>query len=217
MIQSKLRGKVMGIFTKAKNVDTAFRQVKQFALLTVLASMILCGYTMYRADLRIAKAENSVLILLNGKVVEAIASNRQDNVQVEAKDHVSTFHELFFTLSPDDKQITATINRALYLADRSAKDQYDNLKENNYFAAIISGNVTQRISVDSVAIDFDRYPYYFRCSATQHITRMTADVERSLVTEGYLRNVPRSENNSHGLLIEKWRIVENRDLTVKAR
>lgn len=207
----------MKFFSKAKNVDVAFRQSRQFFMLVIIAQMLLCGFLVYRAELRTAQADDRALILLNGKVVEAMVSTRGENLEVEARDHVATFHERFFTLSPDDKQIEATINRALYMADRSAKDQYDNLRENNYFTAIISGNVSQRVSVDSVRIDFDTYPYQFRCVARQHITRLTADVERSLVTEGYLRSVPRSDNNPHGLLIEKWRITENRDINVKQR
>lgn len=205
------------IFSKAKNVDTAFRQVKQYSLMAILAIAGICCFIAYRAEKRVAVAENKVLILLNGKVVEAMVSNRQDNMPVEAKDHVTTFHEWFFTLAPDERLIESNINRALYLADRSAKDVYDDLREGNYFTSIISGNVTQRITVDSVAINFDSYPYYFRCVATQEITRMTAVVQRSLITEGYLRTVPRSEHNAHGLLIERWRILDNKDVSVKAR
>ncbi|UYQ92151.1 conjugative transposon protein TraK [Chitinophaga horti] len=206
-----------GIFSRAKSVDVAFRQVKHFALIVVLASLFLCGFIVVRTQTRITEAENKVLVLLNGKVVEAVPSTREENKPVEARDHVATFHEYFFTLSPDDRLIQENINRALYLADRSAKDQYDNLVERNYFSNVISGNVSQRIRIDSVVLDMERYPYYFRCMARQEITRVTAVVERSLITEGYLRSVPRSEQNSHGLLIERWKILENNDITVKPR
>ena len=32
------------------------------------------------------------------------------------------------------------------------------------------------------------------------------------ITEGFLRNVARSDNNPHGFLIERWRVLENKDL-----
>jgi hypothetical protein len=35
---------------------------------------------------------------------------------------------------------------------------------------------------------------------------------RSLITEGYLKDIPRSENNPHGLLITGWKTLENKDL-----
>jgi hypothetical protein len=61
------------------------------------------------------------------------------------------------------------------------------------------------------------YPYYFRCVASQQIIRSTSIVTRRLITEGYLRSVTRSDNNPHGFLIERWRILENKDVDVRSR
>jgi len=105
----------------------------------------------------------------------------------------------------------------LYLADASAKRQYESLKENGYYSAIIAGNVSQEIGVDSIALNIEHYPFYFRCYATQRIIRPTTIVQRNLITEGYLRNVSRSDNNPHGFLIERWATIENRDLNSKNR
>jgi len=40
---------------------------------------------------------------------------------------------------------------------------------------------------------------------------------RSLITEGYLRNTLRSDNNPHGFLIEQWRTLENKDISIRNR
>lgn len=109
------------------------------------------------------------------------------------------------------------MRKALYLADESAKRQYDNLRENGYYANVISGNVNQEILIDSIRIDVDRYPFYFRCNAIQKIIRTTSTVTRTLVTEGYLRNVQRSDHNPHGFLIERWNTIENRDIKIENR
>ena len=37
-------------------------------------------------------------------------------------------------------------------------------------------------------------------------------MKRSIITTGYLENVPRTQNNPHGLLITNWRTLENKDL-----
>jgi hypothetical protein len=42
-------------------------------------------------------------------------------------------------------------------------------------------------------------------------------VTRDLVTEGWLRNISRSDNNPHGFLIERWNTIDNRDLKVENR
>jgi conjugative transposon TraK protein len=205
------------MFKKMKNIDTAFRYVRGFTMLLIVGCVVICWLTLYKSYSLVAEMQSKIYILANGKALEAYASERKDNIPVEAKDHVKVFHRLFFTLDPDDKAIQATITKALYLADGSAKRVYDDLKENGYYAGLISGNVNQTISVDSVAIDINDYAYRFRCYATQNIVRPTSITTRSLTTEGSLRNVSRSDNNPHGFLIERWNIIENRDLKTISR
>jgi len=205
------------MFKKMKNIDTAFRHVRSFTLVVIIGCVLICCFALYKSFGLVSQMQSKIYILANGKALEAYASERKDNIPVEAKDHVKTFHKLFFTLDPDDKAITANITKALYLADGSAKRAYDDLKENGYYAGLISGNVNQTIVVDSVAVDINEYPYKFRCYATQSIVRPTSITTRSLVTDGALRNVSRSDNNPHGFLIERWSTIDNRDLKTVSR
>ncbi|MCW3110566.1 MAG: conjugative transposon protein TraK, partial [Segetibacter sp.] len=205
------------MFKQMKNIDSAFRHVRTFTLIVIIGSIILSGFALYKSYQLVANMQSKVYILANGKALEAYASDRKDNIAVEAKDHVKAFHQYFFTLDPDEKVIQTNIAKALYLADASAKREYDNLKENGYFSNIISGNISQQITIDSVQVDINQYPYYFRCYATQNIIRTTSIVSRSLLTEGYLRNVSRSDNNSHGFLIERWTTIDNRDIKTENR
>ncbi|MBN8783879.1 conjugative transposon protein TraK [Terrimonas sp.] len=205
------------MFKKMKNIDTAFRHVRSFTLVVIIGCVLICCFALYKSFSLVSQMQSKIYILANGKALEAYASERKDNIPVEAKDHVKTFHKLFFTLDPDDKAITANITKALYLADGSAKRAYDDLKENGYYAGLISGNVNQTIVVDSVAVDINEYPYKFRCYATQSIVRPTSITTRSLVTDGALRNVSRSDNNPHGFLIERWSTIDNRDLKTVSR
>jgi conjugative transposon TraK protein len=153
----------------------------------------------------------------NGKILQATASSRQENIPVEARDHIRMFHYYFFTLDPDDKVIQSNLTKALYLADGSAKRAYDNLKENSYYANIISGNISQSITIDSVQVSTTEYPFYWTCFATEKITRPSSIVTRNLITEGYLRDVSRSDNNPHGFLIERWNTIENKDIKMEPR
>ena len=205
------------MFTKAKNIDTAFRHIRTFTLVVVTGSIVFCCFAIYKSYQLVQTARSTVYILAEGKVLEAYASERRENIAVEARDHVATFHRLFFTLDPDDKAIASSVSRALYLADASAKKQFDNLKESGFYAGIISGNISQQIHIDSVQIQTTQLPYYFKCTAVQRIIRPTSIVSRKLVTEGYLRTVSRSDNNPHGFLIEKWATIENKDIQVQSR
>lgn len=205
------------MFRQAKNIDTAFRQVKVFTLLVITGCFMITGYAIYLVNKVEHESGKRIYILANGKILDANVSNRQDNIQVEAKDHIKVFHQYFFTLDPDDKVIQANISKALYLADGSAKEIYENLKGNNYYSNIISGNISQSSETDSIQLNLSSYPYYFRFYGKQKITRPVSIVTRNLVTEGYLRNVARSDNNPHGFLIEKWKILANEDLNTKVR
>jgi len=205
------------MFTKMKNIDTAFRHIRMFSIVVVICSVILSCFIAYKSYELANNVQSKIYILANGKALEAYASDRKDNIPVEARDHVKTFHQYFFTLDPDEKVIKFNITKALYLADASAKRAYDNLKENGYYTNIISGNISQQIKVDSTKVDINEYPYYFRCYARQSIIRTTSIVSRSLVTEGYLRNVSRSDNNPHGFLIERWTTIDNRDIKTENR
>jgi len=205
------------MFKKMKNIDTAFRHIRGFTMLIIAGSVLLSCFALYKSFSLVSQMQDRIYILANGKALEAYSAGRKDNIPVETRDHVKTFHQLFFTLDPDDKAIETNITKALYLADGSAKRIYDDLKENGYYAGLISGNVNQTIHVDSVAVDINEYPYKFRCYATQHIVRPSSMTTRSLITEGALRNISRSDNNPHGFLIERWATIANKDLKTTAR
>lgn len=205
------------MFQKMKNIDTAFRQMRQFCLLFLLVCLGITLFSVYQSHKVVSLSQQKVFVISNGKVLEAYAAERKDNVLVEAKDHVSMFHHYFFTLDPDEKVIQANVTKALYMADGSARQEYNTLKENGYFSSLIAGNISQEITVDSVTIDVNQYPYYFKCKSGQKIIRSSTITLRNLVTEGFLRSISRSDNNSHGFLIEKWRILENKDIKTQNR
>jgi len=205
------------MFKHFQNIDSAFKYVRGFTAAVIVLCLSLCVFALVKSYQAINIAQSRVYILANGKAMEAFAADRKDNVPVEARDHIRTFHQYFFTLDPDDKVIQSNVTKALYLADASAKRQYDDLKENGYYSNVIAGNISQQVSVDSTTISLESYPYYFRCYATEKIIRPSSIVTRSLVTEGYVRNVSRSDNNPHGFLIERWAILENKDLKTQNR
>lgn len=205
------------MFQKAKNIDSAFKQLRLFSIVVILSCGVICCYVIYNSYKATAAIQSRIYILADGKALEAFAGDRKENIPVEARDHVKMFHHYFFTLDPDNKVIQDNISKALYLVDGSAKKVYESLKENNYYTGIISGNVSQRITVDSVSLDMNHYPFYFKCFASEKITRLTTITTRSLITQGYLRNVARSENNPHGFLIERWTTLQNKDLKTENR
>ena len=147
-------------------------------------------------------------------LILALSQDLSQNRPVEAREHVKRFHELFFTLSPDKAAIETNLKRALNLADKSAFQYYKDLLEKGYYNRVISTNINQIIMVDSVICDFETYPYETQTFARQIIMRESNVTERSLVSKCRLLNSSRSDNNPHGFTIEKFEVIENKDIKV---
>ncbi len=123
---------------------------------------------------------------------------------------IENFHQYFFNLPPDNDYIKWTVGKAMYMADGTALKQKQALDENGFYSDIISSSAVCTIMCDS--INFDEHQRKFTYYGTQLIKRRTRDLKRSMVTTGYIENVPRTQNNPHGLMITGWRTIENKDL-----
>ena len=99
------------MFPKAKNIESAFQHVRFFTGLVVVGSMIFCCFVSWLAYRAGERATQRIYVLSSGKVLEAVARDRRDNIPVEARDHIRNFHEDFFTLDPDEKVINANLAR----------------------------------------------------------------------------------------------------------
>ena len=163
------------------------------------------------------KQREKIYVLDNGKsLMLALSQDLSQNRPAEAREHVRRFHELFFTLSPEKSAIEHNVGRALLLADRSVYNYYSDFAEKGYYNRVIAGNINQTLRVDSVACDFNSYPYRCVTYATQRIIRQSNVTERSLVTTCRLLNASRSDDNPNGFTIEGFTIIENKDLqTIK--
>ena len=199
------------MFTHFKNIETAFSHIKRFSLVFLLACSFISSIIVWKSFSMVSDMQQRIYILAGGKAIEAFSTTRKDNLPVELRNHIQTFHHWFFTLDPDDKVIRSNIGRALNLADESARKADNNLKEQGYYNNIIAANISQSIEVDSIVLDLEQYPFYFRCYATQTLLRSSSNVRRRLVTQGYVRNVSRSDNNPHGFLVQRWETLENMD------
>jgi len=200
------------MFIKFKTLEEAFRRVRRLSLGFVLLSALISWWAIYNGRKEAERSRNTIYLLMDEKVLEAIAVDRNENLPVELRDHLRMFHHFFFDLGTDEKAIRASINRSYYLADGSAKALYDNLVESGFVNGLISGNISQSVELDSIWLNTDREPYAFRCMGVQTLTRSSNTTTRSIVTQGYIRRTVRSDYNPHGFQIERFEVVENKEL-----
>jgi conjugative transposon TraK protein len=202
-------------FKTLRNIENSFRQIRLYAIVFATLCAGISGYALWKSYRFAEQQREKVYVLDNGKsLMLALAQDASINRPVEAREHVRRFHELFFTLAPDKNAIENNMKRAFNLADKSAFDYYKDLSEKGYYNRIISGNVQQRIEVDSVVGSFDTYPYALRTYAREFIIRSSNVTRRSLVTSCLLVNSVRSDNNPQGFNIEKFSVIQNRDIEV---
>lgn len=205
-------------FKSLTNIETAFKQIRLYAIVFALLCIGVCTYALYASYDFAREQREKIYVLDQGKsLMMALSQDAERNRPVEAREHVRRFHELFFTIAPDKDAIEKNMERAFLLCDKSAFNYYKDLAEKGYYNRAIPGNVNQRVEVDSILCNFDTYPYAVTTYARQFIVRQSNVTERSLVTTCTLQNSVRSDNNPQGFLMEHFLVRENRDLQTYKR
>lgn len=64
------------MFKKMQNIDTAFRHVRLFTMVVVIGCVLLSGFIIYRTTKVLTVNSGKVYVLVNGKLVEAVAEKR---------------------------------------------------------------------------------------------------------------------------------------------
>lgn len=205
-------------FKTLRNIENSFRQIRLYAIVFAALCICISGFALWKSYSFAQEQREKIYVLDNGKsLMLALSQDASINRPVEAREHVRRFHELFFTLAPDKNAIESNMKRAFNLADKSAFDYYKDLSEKGYYNRIISGNVQQRIEIDSVVCNFDKHPYAVKSYAKQFIIRSSNVTRRNLITSCFLVNSVRSDNNPQGFNMEKFAVIENKDQEVIER
>ncbi|MBD8084578.1 conjugative transposon protein TraK [Chryseobacterium caseinilyticum] len=200
-------------FKTLRNIENSFKQIRLFTFVFALLCLVVVGLVIFKSYQFAEEQRQKIYVLDNGKsLMVALSQDMSINRPVEAREHVRRFHELFFTIAPDKNAIESNVKRAFNLADQSAFNYYKDLSEKGYYNRMISGNIQQRIEIDSVVADFNSYPYAVQTFARQFIIRSSNLTIRSLITNCSLVNSVRSDSNPQGFTIEKFNVVENKDV-----
>ena len=194
-----------------KKLENKIKLVLIVTSLFLIGCIVISLGSLFIARGMVADAHKKIYVL-DGTVPVLVKQTTMDETfGVEAKSHVEMFHNLFFTLAPDDKYIDYTIKKAMYLIDESGLAQYNALKEKGFYNNIIVTSTICSIFCDSIKLDEKKltFTYYGR----QRIERRTSILMRQLITAGSLMRVPRTENNPHGFIIYGWRTLVTKDLS----
>lgn len=193
-----------------KNIESKVRLATFVAAGSFFVALVVVAINSFSAYQMVSNAQKSIYILDNNVPILARQTDMQMNRPAEYRAHVDLFHSIFFSLTPDDNYMEYQMKKAMYLVDESGMRQYNDLKEKGFFNSILSSSSVLTLQTDSVTVDVPRR--YFRFYGKLKIDRRSSTVVRSLITEGCLKDIPRSDNNPHGVLITNWKTLENKDL-----
>ena len=193
-----------------KNLENKIKLVLILCSLFLLGCIVISFGSIWAARTMVDDAQKKVYVLDGNVPILVNRSTMEETLDVEAKSHVEMFHHYFFFFFSDDKYIKYTMEKAMYLIDESGLAQYNALKEKGFYGNIMGTSAVFSIFCDSIKFNEENmsFTYYGR----QRIERRTSVLMRELVTEGFVKRVPRTENNPHGLLIVNWRTILNKDI-----
>lgn len=198
-----------------KNIEQKIRINKVVSIASILFAVLIVIAGFVLAYKLVQDSRKSLYVIDNGVPILVKQTDELLNRPVEYKSQIELFHRLFFTLAPDDRYIKENVEKSLYLIDDSGKKEYTNLREKGFYNQIISGNSLVTVRNDSIKMDVPnkKFIYY----GTQMINRKNTLIIRKLITEGNFEDMIRSPNNPHGVLLRNWRILDNSELSNKAK
>lgn len=207
--------KILGM---TRDIEKSFKKLNSLTLVAVCGSLLFALviglYSLSFAE----KQRQKIYVLDQGKsLLLALQTDAIMSKDVEIRDHVTRFHELMFTLSPQKQTIQENLDRAFNLADRSAWEYSQDLAEKGYYSRLISANISQQMIVDSVKFVAAGYPYQVKTYARQYVVRESTVSQYSFVSTCQLIDAGRSDVNPHGLIIEKYKVVENNLVETRKR
>ena len=193
-----------------KNLENKVKLVTIICSLFLVGCVLISISSIWTAKNMVVDAQNKIYVLDGNVPILVQRTTMDETLDVEAKNHIEMFHHYFFTLAPDDKYIKYTMEKAMYLVDETGLAQYNTLQEKGFYSNIMGTSAVFSIFCDSIKFNEENmsFTYYGR----QRIERRTSVLMRELVTEGFVKRVPRTENNPHGLLIVNWRTILNKDI-----
>lgn len=165
----------------------------------------------------IRDSSSNIYVLDKGTVATASLDDSESQRELEVQDHIARFHELLMNLSPSSEAIKMNIDRALTMSDRSAYNYWQDLSEKGFYNRLVSANISQQFSLDSIKTDMRAYPYHSEVYGKLYLIRESNITAYDIHTECQLVDIGRSKNNPHGLMIEQFRVISNDKIGTRKR
>ena len=116
------------ILSMTKDIEKSFKSQNRLTVVAVAGSLLFALVVGVYALTFAEKQREKIYVLDQGKsLLLALQTDAILSKDVEIRDHVTRFHELMFTLSPQKQTIQENLDRAFNLADRLGEVRLDGI------------------------------------------------------------------------------------------
>lgn len=199
------------------NIETSFRKMKFVTVLALVSATVIAVGSVAASGWFLEKANGTIYVVDKGSAVMATRSQEDSHRELEARDHIIRFHELMFNLSPSAESIQRNLDRALVMSDRSAYDYWMDLSERGFYQRLVSANISQEFVADSISVDMLSYPHTVKTYGKIYLLRESNITAYQFESNCRLVDVERSQNNPHGLMIERFNVTRNENIGTRKR
>lgn len=205
------------IIKRTSSIKSGFKAALFLGGASIIAGALMGLGVFYFSSQLVSEARNEVYILDHGSAEVARRTDAGTNRELEVRDHVIRFHELMFNLSPSSEAIKANIEKALIMSDRSVYNYWQDQSESGFYSRLVSANISQQVALDSLSTNCREYPYTAKYYGRLFIIRESNITSYRFSTSCQLVDINRSENNPHGLIIEKFSFDSSEKIGTRKR
>ena len=135
---------------------------------------------------------------------------RIEDKRAMASGHVQNFYKLFFEI--DAGNYKKNLNDALELVGESGKELAQVYANNKYYERIVSNNLWIGVNIDSIKILNNDPPFVAMVYAKRVIRSAYGTKYTQLNAEMEVHQVSNTVKNPFGMMIENFRITDDRDM-----
>lgn len=191
---------------KVSFLDNSIKIWKQITILLVFAFLIQSIIVFYLYTKAVEKAIDRVYIARDFSI------DRVEDKRAMASGHVSNFYKLFFEI--DAGNYKKNVSNALELVGESGKELAQVYANNKYYERIVSNNLWIGVNIDSVKILNNNPPFVAQVFAKRVIRSAYGTKYTQLNSEMEVHQVSNTEKNPFGMMIENFKITDDKDILI---
>ena len=187
-----------------QNIASGFKKMRFVTTLVVVSATVISVVSVGVSYWYALTQREQVYVLDKGSVLLASRASNTAQRDLEVADQLKNFLRFFFNIAPNMTTIESNMLMALELADKSASDYYNDLKEKQYFARIVENGISQSIEIDSVKVNVMTYPYQAEAYGHLYTVRSSNASRVPYIATCTATESQRTNKNVHGILLERF-------------